>query len=566
MRTHPERSYLSKETFPPALGKWISQILDRSQSCWIVFRASDLSLCYVNAELVRFLGVTDVAALANTPVNWLILESDRTLFQQQALLHASITGYWRGTLHLVDMSGSELLTSATMGRVKNAEGGDDYYVIEAFPLQHSSQLQEDGQARAEDRDLLRELLDVVPEGIFFKDLQSRYFRHSVFLMKKFGVAESRLLMGKTDFDFYSVEHASASIQGDQQIIQSGEPVLNHEELETFPDGSQCWVSTSKFPLRNRTGQTVGVFGISRDITSIKKAEQERRELELQHNLSQKLESIGRLASGVAHEINTPAQFITDNLTFLKKATASLMEVVSMYREIGDKLKAGDTNIDIAKVKEREAKLRIDYLLREIPTSTNEMMDGLKRVTQIIRSLKEFSHPNKSLRQPANLNKAVETTVAVSRHEWKYVADLNLELCESLPLVPMMLDEVNQVILNLIVNAAHAIADANKQQGREKGLITIRSYVEEDLACLDVSDTGTGIPEAVQPHIFEPFFTTKEVGKGTGQGLAIIRSIIVKNHEGSIFFTTEPGKGTTFHIRLPIEPGKPETPAVAPATE
>jgi signal transduction histidine kinase len=176
-----------------------------------------------------------------------------------------------------------------------------------------------------------------------------------------------------------------------------------------------------------------------------------------------------------------------------------------------------------------------------------------RVTKIVRAMKEFSHPGGKEKTPADLNKAVETTATVARNEWKYVADLKLELDPALPFVPCFLGEINQAVLNLIVNAAHAIADAIKSTPEAKGLITVQTLRDGEHVQISVTDTGTGIPEAARPKIFEPFFTTKDVGRGTGQGLAMVYGSVVKRHGGTVTFETEIGQGTTFTIRLPVEP-------------
>jgi len=307
-----------------------------------------------------------------------------------------------------------------------------------------------------------------------------------------------------------------------------------------------------------------MMGTVLDITESKLAEQERQTAEAQSSLSQKLESVGRLASGVAHEINTPMQFITDNTQFLKRAMTSLTEVLGAYRTVNEAIASGNKPDDaLALARAAEETNEIEYLLGEIPRTFDETMSGLQRVTHIIKSLKEFSHPNTTAKHPADLNKAINTTIAVSRHEWKYVADVVTELDPDLPMIPLCIDEMNQVMLNLIVNAAHAIGDAIKQRGEAKGVITIRTKQHGDNVLVEVADNGTGIPESAQSHIFEPFFTTKGVGKGTGQGLAIIRTIVLKNHGGTISFTTVPGKGTTFHIWLPIpNPDEAQTPEAA----
>lgn len=318
------------------------------------------------------------------------------------------------------------------------------------------------------------------------------------------------------------------------------------------DQAQRWISIQGMVYHDPAGKPLRVMGTVIDITDNKLAELERQASEVQSSLSQKLESVGRLASGVAHEINTPMQFITDNTQFLKRAVTSLTEVLVAYRAVNEAIASGNKpDESLAAAHAAEEASELEYLLGEIPTTFEETMGGLQRVTHIIKSLKEFSHPNTTAKHPADLNKAINTTIAVSRHEWKYVAEVATELDPDLPMIPLCIDEMNQVILNLIVNASHAISDALKQRGESKGVITLRTKQEENNILIEVKDSGTGIPESAQCHIFEPFFTTKGVGKGTGQGLAIIRTIVVKNHGGTISFTTKPGVGTTFHIRLPM---------------
>ncbi|MBA1445984.1 MAG: ATP-binding protein [Chromatiales bacterium] len=193
---------------------------------------------------------------------------------------------------------------------------------------------------------------------------------------------------------------------------------------------------------------------------------------------------------------------------------------------------------------------VDYLKAEIPLAIEQSLEGLERITRIVRAMKEFSHPGSEEKTPADLNQAIETTIDVSRNEWKYSAELITELDPALPQVPVLAGEFNQVILNLIVNAAHAIADVVGKSG-EMGEIRIATRQDGEWAEITISDTGKGVSEAIQKRIFDPFFTTKEVGKGSGQGLAIAWSVIVDKHDGTIEVESEEGKGTTFTIRLPI---------------
>jgi len=351
----------------------------------------------------------------------------------------------------------------------------------------------------------------------------------------------------------------------KELSPTGCPTVINSEYRIIRAGDHAlrWIQIQGKLYFDEKGNPIRRAGIIVDITDRKLAEQEQQSMDAQSSLSQKLESVGRLASGVAHEINTPMQFITDNTQFLKRAVTSLTEVLGAYRAVNETIASGNKPDEaLALARAAEETNEMEYLLSEIPRTFDETMSGLQRVTHIIKSLKEFSHPNTTAKHPADLNKAIATTIAVSRHEWKYVAEVVTELDPDLPMIPLCIDEMNQVMLNLIVNAAHAIGDAIKLRGEAKGVITIRTKQDGDSVLVDVADNGTGIPESAQSHIFEPFFTTKGVGKGTGQGLAIIRTIVLKNHGGTISFTTAPGKGTTFHIRLPM-PGPDE--AQAPET-
>jgi signal transduction histidine kinase len=257
-----------------------------------------------------------------------------------------------------------------------------------------------------------------------------------------------------------------------------------------------------------------------------------------------------LASGIAHEINTPIQFVSDSCFFVRESFAALFQLVRGYATLVDqaaKEGAPPALLDNARALEEEADLA--YLLSSIPKSIETMADGLARVAELVAGMKTFAHPDQKEKVMVDLNHALTSTLTIARNEYKYVADLETDLVE-LPNVLCHAGEVNQVILNVLVNAAHAIGDRVKGT-EQRGRIVLRTRVEGDSVSISISDTGGGIPLAAQSRIFDPFFTTKEVGKGTGQGLAIARSVIVDKHGGQLTFETEIGKGTTFHIRLPI---------------
>jgi PAS domain S-box-containing protein len=290
-----------------------------------------------------------------------------------------------------------------------------------------------------------------------------------------------------------------------------------------------------------------VTAIVRDITR-------RRELELQLGHAQKMESIGQLAAGIAHEINTPIQYVGDNCRFLRDVFADLDHLIMAYGELG-RAAAENQPVDMAlqQVHELAKKIDLGFLRTEIPSAIEQSIEGTERVAQIVRAMKDFSHPGGHEKSAVNLNAAIESTIIVCRNEWKYVADVETDFDPKLPLVPCLPGEFNQTILNLVVNAAHAIRDKLGEQSMEKGVIGISSRADGDWVEFRVSDSGTGIPDAVREKIFDPFFTTKGVGRGTGQGLAIAYSAIVDRHGGEIKVESEVGMGTTFVLRLPVHP-------------
>ncbi len=284
---------------------------------------------------------------------------------------------------------------------------------------------------------------------------------------------------------------------------------------------------------------------------------ERQLLEVQLAQAQKLESIGQLAAGVAHEINTPIQYVGDNTRFLEESFQNLDKVLTRYDQLTRAAEgAGILADEVQQVHAAAGEADLEYLHEEIPRAIRQSGEGVERVAAIVKAMKEFSHPGSGEMKTIDLNHAIESTLTVSRNEWKYVADAVTEFDPQLPAVRCLPGEFNQVILNLVVNAAHAIADV-KGRGTAKGRITVSTRRDGDWAEIRVRDTGTGIPEAVRGRIFTPFFTTKEVGRGTGQGLAIAHTVVVKKHGGTLEFETEEGQGTTFVVRLPIggAPGK-----------
>jgi signal transduction histidine kinase len=265
---------------------------------------------------------------------------------------------------------------------------------------------------------------------------------------------------------------------------------------------------------------------------------------------QKLEAVGRLASGVAHEINTPVQFVGDSIHFLREATTELIGVVEKLQLVQQSVLDGAPSRDAALNAMAAIEVAdLPYLLENIPKALECSVDGLGRVSTIVQSMKEFAHPDSTTMSLVDLNRGIESTLVIARNEYKFVADIETDL-GSLPAVACYASDINQVVLNMLVNASHAIADAVKgTQGR--GRIVVRTRQDKDHVVLSIGDTGGGMSEEIRERIFDPFFTTKVVGKGTGQGLAIARNIVVEKHGGEVTVESEVGKGTTFFIRLPL---------------
>jgi len=283
-----------------------------------------------------------------------------------------------------------------------------------------------------------------------------------------------------------------------------------------------------------------------------KACEERRGLDDLQAQSQKMRTIGQLAAGIAHEINTPVQYVGDNIHFLKDAFDGIAAVLHRGADLLAVARKGQPTREAAlRLEAESARADLDYLMAEIPEAFRHALEGVERISRIVRAIKEFAHPGREEMSVADLNAIIETTITVARNEWKYVADLVTDFDRRLPPLRCYPAEINQVILNLIINAAHAIEDVIQQGRMAKGIITITTRLRDSWAEIQIGDNGGGIPEDIRPRIFDPFFTTKEIGRGTGQGLAICYPVIVEKHSGRITFESEVGEGTTFTINLPL---------------
>lgn len=317
------------------------------------------------------------------------------------------------------------------------------------------------------------------------------------------------------------------------------------DLPFEKDGSRRFLGASVNRVTFADDKSAGLLITGTDIT-------DRRHLEVQLRQAQKLEAIGQLAAGIAHEINTPTQYVGDNTTFIKDSWPAISELVRAAEQVDRESKDGAILPETAALLRRCVEAAdLKYLLGEIPKAIDQSLEGVQRVAKIVRAMKEFSHPGSEEKSDIDINRAIETTITVARNEWKYVSEVQTHFETGLPFIPCHAGEFNQVILNLLINAAHAIRQVVGDGSGQKGKIDITTRLDQGWVEIAIHDTGAGIPEEIHSRIFEPFFTTKPVGQGTGQGLALAHTIIVRKHGGRIWFESAVGKGTTFFIRLPV---------------
>jgi two-component system, NtrC family, sensor kinase len=463
---------------------------------------------------------------------------------------------WRGEIDVIDgetryirRDRRAVWVRATTALVRDASGVPTCAV--QF-LRDISTRKDLATALTQNQRLLQAVIADLPVAIRACDGEGRVFLHNSAAAELFAIAaDEDVPLGTTVPSPLSVEvllpdgKTPVPIEG-RPLARAlrGETVTNVELLVAQNAGEIRTTLESARRLTGQNGESLGAVAVTQDVT-------QRRNLERELAQAQKLESIGQLAAGVAHEINTPVQFVSDNVQFVRGALPDIAAVIQSYRNLQQAVQgAGDIAAAAAVAAEAEMAADLDYIMENAPPAIESSMEGLARIATIVRSMKEFAYPDQAEKRSADLNQAIRSTLVVAHNEYKYVADIDTDFGE-IPAVQCYLGEINQVILNLLVNASHAISDVVKDTGG-RGKLTVRTRVDGEAVEISIGDTGTGIPEATRDRIFDPFFTTKEVGKGTGQGLAIARSVIVNKHGGTLRFETECGKGTTFFIRLPVD--------------
>jgi two-component system, NtrC family, sensor kinase len=508
----------------------------------IYFKDRKSHFTRINAAQAASLGLTSPeAAIGKSDFDFLISEAAHAKFaDEQAILRSGVALIDKTELAGLPAQPPRWL-STTKAPLYDSEGG----IAGTFGVSRDiteRKLSEDALRRSEES--FRILFTAIPTPVWVFDQETlRFMEVNEAAVRHYGYSREEFLRMKIT-DIRSAEEA-ARLTAELERLGAGNGPRSKWKYRT-KDGRELTAEIESHAFD--FGDRPAVLIVAEDVT-----EREQAEVELRH--TQKLEAVGGLAAGIAHEINTPIQFIGDNTRFLLNAFESLNGMIALYRKLNGMAAKG--NVDQALVEEvarSEQAADLDYLTTEIPQAIRQSLEGVERVATIVRAMKEFAHPDQREKVAADLNKAIQNALVVSRNELKYVADVETNLGE-LPPVLCHVGDINQVFLNILVNAAHAIGDVVKGSGA-RGKIRVVTRADGECVQVSISDTGGGIPAEIRDKIFEPFFTTKEVGRGTGQGLAIVRSIIVDKHGGTVTFDSEVGRGTTFTIHLPVH-GTPD---------
>lgn len=473
----------------------------------------------------------DSNGLENLFIKWGIMrdtEISRDIFHNETLL-GQIVVVWRDrSIYFCSYAILIFLLLVVIAKLYGRVYGAKKDLEEKIQLIETSVTELQGQ-----KDYIEEIFNVVPEGLLAIDKQ------------KNAVENNRSFDTIIDSWAALLEQESSSFKATfladlrSQLLKqdSGQYAMTIE-------GYTISIEYSSAPLHFHSIDRVVSL---RDITKL-------TAIERQLTQSQKLEAVGRLASGIAHEINTPTQYVLTNIDFLEDAHGDVTKVMEKVVQL---LRAGDgdlTDTALTELKQALEEADWEYLEEELPKALSQSKEGLRRIAGIVSAMKHFSHPSGDAAENNDINMAIKNTVEVARNEWKYVSEVDLSLDKELPLVPCYLDQINQVVLSMIVNSAHAIAEKNGENSGQNGHISIATRRDNDMAIISIRDDGIGIPENVCARVFDPFFTTKKLNKGTGQGLAIVYDVVVNRHKGTIAVESEPGQGTVFTLSLPLDVG------------
>jgi two-component system NtrC family sensor kinase len=408
----------------------------------------------------------------------------------------------------------------------------------------------------------KSLVENIPQKVFMKDQNSVYISCNESYAEALKIKSSDIA-GKTDYDFFPKELAEKYIADDKRIMGLGKTESIEEKY--IDNGKAIIVNTVKTPIKDKQGNITGLLGIFWDITERKHAEeilkttyeqleQSNRDLkQTQSQLvqSEKLASIGQLAAGVAHEMNTPVGFVAGNFQTLESHVKKILELLTMHDKLAEQVETAENpqlKTVIDGIGQFRKDMQIDFILEDIQRLFVDSKEGVDRTVEIIQNLRDFSRIDQpGSRDEYDLNEGIKSTLVMAKNEIKYDADVETDLTE-LPLIYCHCGQVNQVLLNILVNAAQAI---KSQERDDRGAIKIKTYASDDGVVCEISDDGPGIPPDNVSKIYDPFFTTKPPGKGTGLGLNIAYDIIVNKHNGKLLVDSKVGEGTKFTIKLPI---------------
>jgi two-component system NtrC family sensor kinase len=400
-------------------------------------------------------------------------------------------------------------------------------------------------SKAEIETLFKQILDAVPDMVLLKAPGSRLVWANAAFRAAYGMSKEHF-QHVVDSPYYRAEYTRQYVEADANVFNEHQTIVIPSEPLTRADGEVLRVHTTKSPIYDEQGRAVLLVAVCHDLA-------ERHRLEAQLRLADRMASVGTLAAGIAHEINTPIQFVNDSVHFLRQAADDLLDclghVETLRHRLGDATAAPGLDAAASALVESADTIDLADLAEHIPKAFARCQDGLDRVSAIVKAMRVFAHPGNDVMAPSDLNQAIQSTLTIARNEYRFVADLATAFGE-LPPVHCLIGDINQVVLNLIVNSAHSIAQRNAGSER-RGLIDIRTRCDATHAVVTIADDGIGIAPEIAPRVFEMFFTTKEVGKGTGQGLAMAWSVITEKHGGAIGFENNARGGATFTIRLPI---------------
>lgn len=496
-----------------------------------------------NKAFLRFMGTDDVGEVSDTHLNGLLTG----LAALQTYASGEVPDY--NDRHILEtVAGDE---RHVMVSARATQSGDCGRLMEVY-LTDVTEQQEQTRRIVEAENRLRDLYDNVPIMMFAVDGNMMLREPNKSMLKALG-REVEDLEGVPATEFLHETNDPDQVRASAALLRSGQPDVKRPMLVRAADGSAIECLFTATPKIDTAGRVIMAHAMLVDMTAQNRAQRERDELQEQLQLTQKLESIGELAAGIAHEINTPAQYVSDNLSFLADSFGDLNGVLDLLPAMIESLNG------VAELKPAAERLQstiddadVEYLAEEIPSALSQGQDGIAKIREIVLALKDFSHPGSGAMEPADINRIIESTVTVARNEWKYVAEIHYDLDPFLPLVDCFPSAIAQVVLNIVVNAAHAIGEKREDGSEKLGAINISTQIADPkTVCIRIRDNGPGIPESIRRKIFDPFFTTKEVGRGTGQGLAISRSVVMEQHGGTLSVESEEGKGSEFRIELPL---------------